>query len=262
MGAADGQRQQDGVQPHEGGGGGGRAPGPARGGGGQPHGQQAGERREDFERPQPAGQAERRDGVAGEREEGAVGGVLQRPADEREGGVGGCLRGDVGVGVQAVQSPHAGVVQVAEDVLGDERGSQRGRDVGQHDPAREQRGGQARGAGQRQRVAGAGGEHEDLEAARAQVRAGAGQRTGQPAGPAAAVGGHVARGRSGGVDGQQEQGGDDQQQARRSECDAHLAGQSPARSGSAARPPCRDRLSRLHGPILPTAGPAGVHDCR
>ncbi len=85
--------------------------------GDQRDGAEAGRTGDGLQRPQPACEAERRGGVAAEREEGPVGRVLERPADEHEGRIGGGFGCYVRVGVQAVQSSHAGKRQVAEDVL-------------------------------------------------------------------------------------------------------------------------------------------------
>jgi hypothetical protein len=47
--------------------------------------------------------------------------MLKWPADKRKDGVGWSFRRDVGVGVQPVQHAQASKLEVAEDVLGDER---------------------------------------------------------------------------------------------------------------------------------------------
>jgi hypothetical protein len=70
-----------------------------------------------LERPQAAGQAERRRRVAEQREQRAVRRVLIRPADEREDFVAGGLRGHVRVWVEAVQRAEPREADVAEDVL-------------------------------------------------------------------------------------------------------------------------------------------------
>jgi hypothetical protein len=63
---------------------------------------EAGGDRERLQGPQPAGQPERGDCVATESEQRAVRRVLEGPAHEQVDGIGGCLRGDMRVGVQPV----------------------------------------------------------------------------------------------------------------------------------------------------------------
>jgi hypothetical protein len=122
--AADCEHEQHGIQPDERGGPAARVPQLA----GRPCNQgDRGKTRGDgerLERPQAARQAERGGGVAGEREQRPVGGVLVGPADEPEDFVAGGLRRHVRVRVQAVQRAEAGEAQVAKDVLGEQRRSQ------------------------------------------------------------------------------------------------------------------------------------------
>jgi len=47
--------------------------------------------------------------------------MLERPADERKDGVGWSFRRDVGIGIQPVQQAQASKLEVAEDILRDER---------------------------------------------------------------------------------------------------------------------------------------------
>jgi hypothetical protein len=115
--AADGQHQQYGVEPQEGGGEGGGAPEALRGAGGQPDGGEAAEAGQGLEGPQPTGGPERHGRIAGQREQGPVGRVLEGPADEAEDGVGGGFGGEVGVGVETVQGTHPREGRIAEDVL-------------------------------------------------------------------------------------------------------------------------------------------------
>ena len=85
-------------------------------------------------------------------------------------GVGGGFGGDVGVGVEAVQSAQAGEGQVAEHVLGDQRRSQQQDQVREHDRRRPARaGGSARAQRQHEQVARAHDQHQRLEAAAAEM---------------------------------------------------------------------------------------------
>ena len=61
--------------------------------------------RDSLQGPQPAGEPQRDGRVAEDREQRAVGRVLEWPSDEREDRVGGRFGSDMGVGVQAVQEP-------------------------------------------------------------------------------------------------------------------------------------------------------------
>ncbi len=119
--AADGEDEQHRVQAHE-------RRGPA-GGVSKATGRARDERdcaearccREHLQRPQATRDAERGGGVADDREQRAIRGVLERPSHELEDRVGARFGGDVGVWVKAVQGPHAREGEVAEDVLGDQR---------------------------------------------------------------------------------------------------------------------------------------------
>ncbi len=82
---------------------------------------EAGRDSHQLESPQTARQPERGKRVGAEREQGPVGGMLERPADERKDSVGWSFGRHVGVGVQPVQHAQASKLEVAEDVLGDER---------------------------------------------------------------------------------------------------------------------------------------------
>jgi hypothetical protein len=122
--AADRQHEQHRVQPEECG-------GPATrvselAGGACDEGDR-GEARDDgerLERPQAAGKPERGGGIAGEREQRPVRGMLVGPADEPEDFVAGGLSGDVRVRVQPVQRSEPREAEVAEHVLGDQRRAQ------------------------------------------------------------------------------------------------------------------------------------------
>ena len=261
VGAADGQDQQHRVQAEEDRREGGRAAESCGGAGCEPHGAEAADGREHFQRPQRPGQAEGRRDVAGEREQRPVGRVLERPADEAEHGVGRGFGGKVRVGVQAVQGAHAGEGDVAERVLGDQGRPERDDHVGRHDPRRQPPQRYRTGACQHHREGAAGDEHQHLETGAAEVRAGTGKRARQPARPAAAVGGDVPGGRLRGVEHEQQQRGQQCQQPGRAaepegSAEALRAGRGRARA--AGRPGERRWPGRLHEPILTAPRPAGV----
>jgi hypothetical protein len=199
VGAADGQHEQHGVQPDEC-----RRRGPraAQAGGGPRRQRDRAEARggrERFQHPQPARDPRRRGHVAREREQRPVGGVLEGPADESERRIGGGFGGEVRVGIEAVQRPQAREREVAEHVLGDERGTECHDDVREHDRARQRERRQRARGHEREHVAGAHHEHQRLEGGAAEAAAEAGERTRQPAGPAAAAGGDVLGGSGGGA---------------------------------------------------------------
>ena len=185
------------------------APGRA---GRQPDRAEARGRRERLERPQPARQAEWRGGIRREREQRPVGRVLERPPDEAEHRVRSGFGREMRIGIEPVQRPHPCEREVPEDVLGDQRWAEQQDQVRRHD-----RGGQH---GQRQdprgrqhhEVARADHEHERLEAALAELGAEPSERAREPAGPAAGVRGHIARGRRRGLGAEHEDGGDERHQ--------------------------------------------------
>jgi hypothetical protein len=115
--AADGEHQQHGVQPDERRGPAGRLAELGRRARDERDGGEAAGDGHGLERPQASGEPERRRGVAGQREQRPVGGVLVGPADEPEDFVARRLRGDVRVRVQTVQRSQAGKAEVAEHVL-------------------------------------------------------------------------------------------------------------------------------------------------
>jgi hypothetical protein len=117
------QHEQHGVQPDEARGPASAAPEALDGPPDQRHRGQTRERGQRLEHPQAAGESKRCGGVAREREQGAVGRVLKRPADEREDPVGGRFGGEMRVRVEAVQGAHAREREIAEHVLGDQRWS-------------------------------------------------------------------------------------------------------------------------------------------
>ena len=154
---------------------------------------QAGGDREPLQRPQPAGHPERGDRVACEREQRAVGRMLEGPAHEQVHGVGGHLGGDVRVRVQPVQGAQPGEIEVAEDILGDQRRPEQQHEV-RGDDRRPQRAPGQRARGEQDRhVARGHDQRKRLEARRAEAHTEAPQWAGQPARPAAAARGDVLR---------------------------------------------------------------------
>jgi hypothetical protein len=59
--------------------------------------------------------------------------MLEWPADERKDGVGWSFRRDVGVGVKPVQHAQTSKLEVAKDVLGDERRAEQQHQIGRQD---------------------------------------------------------------------------------------------------------------------------------
>jgi hypothetical protein len=164
---SDRQHQQDRIQPDEGRRPGGaltQAPGGARD---QRNRTEAGGGCDRLEDPQPARESQRGRCVASEREQGAVGGMLEGPSHEGEDWIGGRFGGHVGVRIQAVQGTHAREGQIAEHVLGDQRRSERQDDVREHDRAHQWTDRQRARRYQYEQVARAHDQHQRLEAAAA-----------------------------------------------------------------------------------------------
>jgi hypothetical protein len=154
------------------------------------------EARQDRERlqcPQPSREPQPRQRVAGEREQRAIGRMLERPADEREHRVGGSFGGHVRVRIESVQDAQARKRQVAEHVLGDQRGAEQQGHVCRHDRQRDRAPRQRPRGEEHRRVACAHHERQRLKAARSQLQAETLKRAGHPAGPAAAASRHVRR---------------------------------------------------------------------
>jgi hypothetical protein len=181
---------------------------------------------ERLERPQPGGHRERCGGIAGEREQRAVGRVLKGPAHVPVHGVAGCFGGEVGVRVEAVQRAHARERQVAEHVLGDQRRPERQQHVRKHDRPDQRSGGQRARREQDQHVAGAHDQHQRLKARTAQAAAQMTQRPRQPHRPAAFARRHVLRGLRGRIAAQQRHRDEHAEQAHQ------------ARYAQRARAPC------------------------
>ncbi len=148
---------------------------------------------ERLERPQPAGEAQRHERIAEQREQRAVRRVLKRPADEPVGRVGGRFGGKVRVRVQSMQDAHAREVEVAEHILGDQRRSEQQDRVRRHDRRRQRRQWQPARDQQHQRVARAHDQHQRLEAGAREADAKPAQRTCQPRWPPALARRHVLR---------------------------------------------------------------------
>ena len=210
--AAERQHEQHRVQADEGRRPAARAAGTVRGAGDERDRAEARRERHRLQRPRARRYRQRRQRIAAEREQGTVGGVLERPSDEGEGGVGGRFCRQVRVRVQAVQGVHPREAQIAEDVLGDERraeeedhlrGDDRTGDRAQRKLARAHEHGGVTGA-QHQRVR--------LKARPADRETKTMQGTRQPARPASAARGHVLRGRM-------RRAGGDRRRARDDRCE-------------------------------------------
>jgi hypothetical protein len=217
VGSADAQHERHRVQPHEH-----RCPAwavPETGGrtGDESHRGQAAEHRDRLERPQRPRDSERHQRIASEREQRPIRRALEGPSDEAEHAVGRRFRGHVRVRVQAVQRAQAGVGDVPEHVLGDQRRPERQDRVGRHDRARQHPRGQASRRDQYQQIAGAHDQHQRLEARARQAHPEPSQRPGQPIRPATAVGRDVLRGRRGGTGADQEDARQDSHQPERSQ---------------------------------------------
>jgi hypothetical protein len=172
---------------------------------------------ERLERPQPAREPERHEGIAEQREQRPVGGVLVGPAEEREDFVARGLRGDVRVRVEAVQRAEPGEADVAEHVLGDQRRPEQEDRVGRHHGRRDRAQAERARGQQHEQVARAHDQAERLKAARADAHAEPFQRPGQPPDPAAAARGDVLRGFPRRAGRRQEGACDDAEQAEQPE---------------------------------------------
>jgi len=215
--AADRQHEQHRVEPDECRRPSARLPEPARRARDERDRAEAGGNRHGFERPQAAGQAERRSRVAGQREQRPVGRVLVGPAEEIQHFVARRLRGHVRVRVQAVQRAQPGEAEIPEHVLGDQRRPEQQQGVGGDDRRDDRAHRQRARKRQHEQVARAHDQRQRLKAAPAERHAQALQRPGHPAGPAAAAPRHVLRRFAGGARHRQEDRHDDAQQADQAE---------------------------------------------
>ncbi len=252
MRAAHRQLEQHRVQADEG-----RRPArgvtePAGRPGDQRGGAEARDDRDRLEGPQPARESQGRGRVACKREQWAVGGVQEGPADERKHRVGGGFRGHVRIGVQAVQGSEASEAQVAEHILGDQRGTQQQNHVRRGDRRCERTHGQRSGRQQHQQIARAHDQREGLEAVAADAHAEALEGPRHPAGPAAAARRDVLRGSCGGAGGQQEDGRDHAEQAE--------GAQRPHGACSSPRAACRiGARRRRRGRLGAGCGDGGLY---
>ncbi len=143
--------------------------------------------------------------------------MLERPPQESVNRVAGRLRGEVRVGVQAVQDAQAGEAEVAEHVLGDQRRAQQQHEVRGDDRRPQHPSGQRARGEQHRHVARDHDQRERLEAIRGDAHAEALEGAGQPTRPAAAAGGHVQRGARRRAGGDQKDGAQHAQQPERAE---------------------------------------------
>jgi hypothetical protein len=214
VGAARGQHEEHRVQANERGRPAGRLTEPARSPGDERDRAEARGDRDRLERPQPAGDAERRGGVARDREKRTVGGVQEGPSDESEYGVGGHFGGDVRVGVKSVECSEPGEAQVPEHILGDERRTQQQDQVRGEDRRHQAADVQLSRRQQNEQVARGHDQHQRLEAAVGDTDVEPFQGARHPAGPATTAPGNVMRGCRGGAGAQKEDGRDDAEQAK------------------------------------------------
>jgi hypothetical protein len=125
--------------------------------------------------------------------------MLKRPADEGKDSVCRGFGGDVGVGVESVQHTQSGELEVAEDILGDQRWSEQQRQVRGNDPRSDRPPGEDAGRGKRRGVSGAQEQRPNLEARRADTQPKAVQGSVQPARPTSDARRHILCGLAGGA---------------------------------------------------------------
>jgi hypothetical protein len=190
---------------------------PARGARDHGDGAEAREHCNRLERPQPGGDPERRRRIARKREQGPVRGMLERPSDERKDRIGRCFGGDMRVGVQAMKRPHAGEVQVAEDILGDQRRAEEQGHVRHHDRRHDRAQRQRPSCQQDRQVARAHDQGQCLKTAARDAHTEAFQWPGHPARPAAAARRNVLRGPARGAGREQEDRRYDAEQPQRAQ---------------------------------------------
>jgi len=257
VGPAHRQLQQHGVQPHERHRPLPRAPEHIRAVADERDRCQAGDRRDRLQRPHAPGKAQRRQRIAAECEQRAVGRVLEGPPHEREHRIRGRFRGHVRVRVEPVQGAQPRVAEVPEHILGDQRRAEQQDHVRGHDRAHQRARRHRPCTHQHQPVGGAHQQGQVLEAVAAQRRGQARQRPRQPGGPPAGARGHVLRGGAGGARAQQQHAREDPEQPERPQrpCAARRAhrrgraGPAPATLRDTRR---RYRCGRLQGlSILP-----------
>jgi hypothetical protein len=98
-----------------------------------------------LEGPQAAAEPERGKRIGAEREQGPIGRMLERPADERKDSVRWSFSSDMGVGVESVQYPKASKLEVAEGILRDKRRTEQQQQIGRQDRKRDRLAGQVAG---------------------------------------------------------------------------------------------------------------------
>ena len=193
------------------------------------HGGEARGDRDGLQRPQTTGDPQRRGRIACEREQGAVGRVLEGPPDERKDRVGGRLGSHMGVRIEAVQRAHARKREVPEHVLGDQRRPEQQDHVRQQH-TREQRPHRQRARGhEHEHVARAHQQRERLKAMAAEPDIETPQRARQPRGPPAAAGRHVLSRPRRGAGAQQERRSEHAKHAKRSKRAQDACGHPRAR---------------------------------
>jgi hypothetical protein len=221
---------------------------------------EARQRRERFEDPQAGGEAERRRGIADEREERTIGGVLEGPSEVREDLVGRGFGGKVRVGVEAVQRAHPRERHVAEDVLGEQRRPERQDQAGSDDRSHEGAHRQGARAEEHEQVGGAHRQHERLEAFAGKAEVQPRQRARHPSGPAAAARRDVAARRPGRSGCQQErryehtEQADAAEHAARRQRAAGARAPAPAGRGALGDRDARQRCRGSHEPIVTSLG--------
>ena len=218
VGAPHRQHQQDGVEAHEGRRPAGRATQLLGRLGDQGDGGKARKDGDRLEGPQPSGEAEGHDDIAGEGEQWAVGGVQEGPADEPIGGVPEGFRRHMGVGVQSMQGTHTGKGQISKYILGDQGRPQRQGHMGPHD--RERQGAHRQRAGARKHEQVARGHHQDqrLEGRTGEGHVQSPQRTREPPRPAPHPRRDVLRGASRGPRADHEGAHEHPQQPQGAQC--------------------------------------------
>lgn len=193
--------------------------------------------------------------------------MLERPAHEGVHMVRGDVGRHMGVWVEPVCRAEPGEGQVAEDVLGDQRRPEQQRDMCAHDRGCQRLARQAARAEQDQQVARAHDQHQRLEPTAAQPPPETVQGTGQPGGPAAARGRHIAGGRPRRLDRQHRDGPEhaeqphDSQDVRQRRRGVPAAG-ALADAGVAGAPDRRYVGGCLYRLILAPARQAGVQRAR
>jgi hypothetical protein len=224
--------------------------------------------RKRLQRPQPPGEPERHDRITPEREQRAVGRVLEGPSHEPVHRVGGGLGGDVCVGVESVQGAQSGEIEIPEDVLGDQRRAEQQHEVRGDDRQRQGPTGQRARGKQHCHVARGHDQRERLEAVWRDAHAETLKGARHPPRPAAAACRDVLRGPARRARGNQEYAREHAEQAERAKRaqrahrDRRFAGAgrwAGAGPGSHAGPNSRQRCGCLHALIVTSRKPARLY---